>query len=211
MAYTYSITTITAILHIFASYLLSFGYWGLFLVAFGSSLALLLPASASLSAAAALAAQGYFNIYLILFVTFVGSMSGDLLGFMIARHYGKQVLMDIHFFRRILISKKYHQVEEYIVDFAPSLIFSSRFMTGVSPATNILAGITKISYKTFITYAVLGEFAYALLYGFAGYMLGSQWDSGAMFLVGGMVAILCFSFVVNIVQVFFYKKNRKNL
>lgn len=158
-----------------------------------------------------MAAQGYFNIYLILFVTFVGSMSGDLLGFIVAKHYGKQVLMEIRFFRRIMISKKYHQVEEYIVDFAPSLIFSSRFMTGVSPATNILAGITKISYKTFVLYAFLGEFAYTFIYGVAGYMLGSQWDSGAMFLIGGMVAILCFSFVVNIVQVFFYKKNRKNL
>ena len=73
------------------SFLLLYKYFGLFLVALVSSIALPIPASTALAAAGGYAAQGYLNIYAVLGITLLGSMAGDLFGYFLARRYGEKV------------------------------------------------------------------------------------------------------------------------
>src|ERR1035437_3502538 len=109
------------------TFLLLYKYFGLFIIALVSSIALPIPASTALAAAGGYASQGYMNIYAVLAVTLFGSITGDIVGYILARRYGEKVLSKFVFFRHILQSKSFHKIENYIVDFAPSLIFFSRF------------------------------------------------------------------------------------
>ena len=191
------------------TFLLLYKYFGLFIIALVSSIALPIPASTALAAAGGYASQGYMNIYTVLAVTLFGSVAGDIVGYILARRYGEKVLNKFVFFRHILHSNSYHKVEDYIVDFAPSLIFFSRFLTELSPATNILAGLSKVSWKTFFTFALLGEIIYTVMYGMTGFFLGSEWDDNISFFIKAGAIMLSLGIAVNLIQVLLYKKRTK--
>ena len=191
------------------TFLLLYKYFGLFIIALVSSIALPIPASTALAAAGGYASQGYMNIYAVLAVTLFGSITGDIVGYILARRYGEKVLNKFVFFRHILHSNSYHKVEDYIVDFAPSLIFFSRFLTELSPATNILAGLSKVSWKTFFTFALLGEIIYTIMYGLTGFFLGSEWEDNLAFFLKAGAIMLSLGIAVNLIQVLLYKKRTK--
>jgi membrane-associated protein len=204
------ITFFTSLFQSLLSFLLLYKYWGLFAMAFFSSVVLPIPASATLSAAGGFAAQGYLNIFAVLGVTLLGSICGDMLDFIVARKYGEKILDRIIFFRHLIKSKSYNKVENYISEFAPSLIFFSRFLTELSPATNILAGLTrKISYKSFFLFALLGETVYTLLYGLTGFYLGDQWQNNIFFILKFGVIVLSIGVIFNLAQVLLYRRRRK--
>lgn len=80
------------ILSAFLSFLLIYKYIGLFAVALLAALALPLPSSSILAAAGAFSAQGYFNITAVLVVALIGNITGDALGYFIARYCGTTFL-----------------------------------------------------------------------------------------------------------------------
>lgn len=192
------------------SFLLLYKYLGLFVIAFISSVALPIPASVALSAAGGFASQGYLNIYAVLGVTLLGSIMGDMLGYILARRYGEKILDKIIFFRHLLHSSAYYKFKNYIDDFAPSLIFFSRFLTELSPITNILAGLTEVTYKSFFIFALLGEIAYTLLYGMTGFLLGSEWENNVSFIIKAGVIMISLGVTVNLIQVLLYKRRRRD-
>ena len=205
----YRINMFTFLNLIFApllSFLLLYKYIGLFAIALLSSIALPIPASASLAAAGGFASHGFLNIYAVLGVTLLGSIVGDFIGYFVAWKYGEGLLNKIRFIRRILQSKGYGRVSKYIDDFAPSLIFFSRFLTELSPATNILAGLAKVPMKTFIISAFLGELVYTLVYGLIGFFLGSQWENNVTFIYKFGYIMLVLGLVINLGHVLMYKR-----
>lgn len=204
---TFLATSFQAIL----SFLLIYKYAALFVIAFASSVALPIPASAALAAAGGFSSQGFMDIYLVLIVTCLGSIAGDMLGFGIARRYGEEFLHKIIFVRHIMRSKSYHRVRDYLNDFAPSLIFFSRFLTEVSPITNIMSGLTNVSTKTFFIFALLGEAAYTLIYGLAGFFLGSQWENNINFIYKAGYIMLAIGLTINLVNVLMYKMRKKKM
>jgi membrane-associated protein len=189
------------------AFTLLYKYWGLFGTAFVSSLILPIPASTLLTAAGGFASQGFLNIYSVLVVTLLGSILGDVTGFLIARRYGDELLHIIGF-RRLMHARIYKETEGYIRDFAPSLVFLSRFLTEVSPAVNILAGLSEVPFRTFFIFASAGETTYVLLYGAAGYFLGSQWENNLFFLVKGGLVLLTLGLSVSLLQIYVYRKNK---
>lgn len=192
------------------SFLLLYKYFGLFIIALVSSIALPIPASVILSAAGGYASLGYLNIYAVLGVTFLGSIMGDMIGYFLALRYGEEFLNRFVFFRRLMKSSSYKKVENYIIDFAPSLIFFSRFLTELSPVTNILAGLSRVSIRSFLIYASLGEIIYTILYGMTGFLLGSEWQDNISFLFKAGAIILLLGIMVNLIQVLLYKNRVKD-
>jgi membrane protein DedA with SNARE-associated domain len=188
------------------SFLLFYKYFGLFFIALISSIAIPIPASIALVAAGAFASQGYFNIYSVLGVTLFGSMIGDMFGYILARKYGAKVLHKVVFFRHLMRSNTYRKIEVYIIDSAPSLIFFSRFLTELSPATNLLAGLSGVSYKSFFTYAFLGELVYTILYGMTGFYLGVGWQNNISFVLRTGAIMLTLGVAANLINFLLYKR-----
>jgi len=59
-----------------------------------------------------------------------------------------------------------------------SSVFLSRFLaTGLGPAVNVLAGLSKTPFRKFLPYVVVGEVLYVVLFLALGYAFGDQWEA----------------------------------
>jgi len=80
-------------------------------------------------------------------------------------------------FKKILSSSNFLALEKIFKDRSTSAIFYSRFvLTHLGPSVNILSGLSKISRKKFITYDILGEMLYAVIFSGLGYTFANQWE-----------------------------------
>ena len=197
------------IFNLILSYVLLYKYTALFAFTFAGAFIAPVPTTTVLVAASAFASQGYFNFYLVIGVALAGNIAGDNLGYFLAHRYGRRLLLRIGF-GRILRSDKYQLVEDYIVSHPGALIYFSRFLTGLDPAVNILAGLSNIPYRTYLGYDLWGEFSYVLLYAFIGFLLGGQWENNLTFLAKfGLIMLVLGGITVTIQSAVFYRKRRR--
>lgn len=192
----------------FLSYLLLYKYVALFVIAFVAALILPVPASSTLAAAGAFASQGYFDFATVIMVALAANIAGDATGYMLARKYGEAALSTIGF-RRILRSRRYQKLSRYIFEYPQSLIYFTRFLTEAGPAVNLLAGLSRVPPKTFFLFDILGETSYVILYGSAGYILGSQWENNLGFLAKIPMVVLPLGLSVYLIQVFLFRPRRQ--
>lgn len=190
------------------SFLLLYKYVALFLITYLAALLLPLPSSTSLMAASAFATQGYFYFPAVVIVALVANIFGDLTGFFIARHYGAQFLIRIKL-GKILRSKKFIGLEKYLQDKAGLTIFSSRFVSELGPFVNILAGLSKIPFKTYFLYESMGEFVDVAIYAVAGYFLGSEWQSASGIISFVMIALVFSTFAIVFTRSYFKSLHTK--
>ncbi len=158
------------------AYLLLYKYWALFLVTFLSAIALPLPSAPSLMAAAAFAGQGYFNIAAVVLVATAGNIAGDLICYLLARKYGRPVLVRLGF-KRFLESPTYDWIQDEFREYRFWAVFLSRINVLTTITVNIVAGLTRMPLKTFFYYALLGETVQVLFYTAIGYAFGSNWQA----------------------------------
>ena len=158
------------------SYVLLYKYLALFVITFLGAFALPLPSGTTLIASAAFSLQGYFSLPWIIIVGILGNMAGDSAGYWLARRFGAEVLRKIGL-RKLVDSHRYALINEEICNHPILIIYFSRFMTGVAPTVNVVCGITKLSYRKFLTFEALGEFTEVSLWIFLGYVFGANWES----------------------------------
>lgn len=193
------------ILSSFLSFLLTYKYIGLFITSLLGAFLLPVPSSSILAAAGAFSAQGYFSISAILLTALLGNIIGDACGYILARYYGVHVLRKIGF-EKIMTSLLYTKITLYMKHFSYSLIFFSRFLTGIGPMVNILSGLTPIPYKRFFIVELCGEITYVLIYGLVGYYLGSEWENNLGFLFKATTIIILFGMTFSLIQYTVFKR-----
>lgn len=201
-------STVSALLGALLSFLLLYKYWALFCIGYVAALALPIPASTTLVAAGAFASQGYFDITYVLVTAFIANIAGDTSGYLLARRYGARVFQRVGL-GKLLTTSAYHKLENYMQIFPQAVIFASRFLTEIGPATSILSGLSGVRAKIFFTYAVLGELAYVFLYGLTGYYLGNEWENNLGFLLKAAMAIVSLGVTLNLIQWALYKRVTK--
>ncbi len=157
-------------------YLLLYKYTTLFLITFLAALALPLPSAPSLMAASAFAGQGYLKISWVIIVATLGNISGDLLGYFIARQFGKPILYKLGL-RKILDSKNFVTIERYLQKYPTSIVFASRVQVQATMAVNILAGLGKLPLYKFLPAIIAGELVQVLFYAGIGYWFSSNWQA----------------------------------
>ena len=198
-----------AIFNSFFTFLLLYKYAALFIITWIAAFAIPIPASSTLVAAGAFAAQGYLNPFMVFLIAFAGNVAGDLTGFLLVKHYGTRVFTSIGL-RRVLSSRYYVEIARYILHFSRSLIYFSRFLTSVGPMVNVLSGLAGVPWRVFVLFDLLGETSYVVLYGGMGYFLGSQWENNFTFVIKAGLAMV----LLGVISVLFHGltlKNRRQL
>lgn len=186
---------ISTFITFFLSYLLLYKYVTLFFIAYLAALILPLPSNTTLLASSAFASQGYLSISIVFLVAFFANVLGDVTGFFLSQKYGKKMLMKTPL-AKILISKKYADMERMFAKNSGVTIFTTRFFGGVGPLINIASGFSEhISFKKFLLYGVPGEFVYVSFFTMSGYYVGDTWlellspIEFFWIIVGGIVAV----------------------
>ncbi len=180
----------------------AFGYAVVFLVSFLDSLIFIgtfVPGAIVVIFAGFLAAQGYLDIgYLVLFAA-VGGIIGDGLSFHIGTR-GKKLFRAGNKFLKLSHLEK---SEQFFKKHGNKSVFLDRFVNPLRPTAAFVAGLSKMSRRSFIVWNVVGAFVWAVAYLLLGYFFGGALNTieawltrAGIFIIGTVIAIICVGIIV---------------
>ena len=150
------------------------GYVGLTAIIFtetGLFFGFLLPGDSLLVTAGLLASQGFpLDVYVLGLLLNIAAIVGDNTNYWIGRYMGPRVFTreESLFFRR----RHVERAHDFYARHGAKTIVIARFMPIIRTFAPLVAGVAKMSYRTFLTYSVLGGTAWIWSMLFTGYFLG---------------------------------------
>jgi membrane-associated protein len=102
--------------------------------------------------------------------TFIAAVAGDQVGYIIGRRAGPAIFNrpDSRFFKQENVDKAHSFFERY----GPKTIVLARFVPVVRTFVPVVAGVSNMQYRTFVTFNVVGGFLWAIGVTLLGYFLG---------------------------------------
>jgi membrane-associated protein len=152
----------------------TFGTIGLFAIVFAESgllFGFFLPGDSLLFTAGLLASQGQLNLPVILVGCFVCAVAGDQVGYAFGRRVGPSLFRrpDARLFKHSHVEK----AQGYFDRYGAKTVVLARFVPIVRTFAPIVAGVGRMNYRVFVTYNVVGGFAWAVGVTLLGYVLGA--------------------------------------
>jgi membrane-associated protein len=152
----------------------TFGTIGLVLIVFAESgllIGFFLPGDSLLFTAGLLASQGKLNFAVVLVGAFLAAVAGDQVGYLFGQRVGPSLFRkpDSRLFKQENVDK----AREFFDHHGSKTIVLARFIPIVRTFAPIVAGVSRMEYRTFVTFNVLGGALWAGGVTTAGYVLGS--------------------------------------
>jgi membrane-associated protein len=156
------------------------GLWGVFAVVFAESgllVGFFLPGDSLLFTAGFLASAPssvdealHLPLGFLLIGTFVAAVAGDQVGYLLGRRAGPAIFRrpDSRFFRQENVDKAHAFFDKY----GAKTIVLARFVPIVRTFAPVVAGVSRMNYRTFVTFNVVGGFLWAIGVTLLGYFLG---------------------------------------
>jgi membrane-associated protein len=148
------------------------------------------PGETALITAAIVASRGRLQIEIVIALAAAAAILGDNIGFAIGRKLGRRVLTApgplLHHRRRVIAVG-----EPFFDRHGPKAVFLGRWVTGLRITAAWMAGVTRMSWPTFLFWNALGGIAWATSIGLLGYFVG---HSAERFIhlagIGGAVVVV---------------------
>lgn len=147
------------------------GYVALALLVGLESTGVPVPGETALIAAGVLAHDGEMEIGAVIAIAAAAAILGDNAGYLIGRHGGRRLLEapgPLEHHRRSIVEKG----EPFFDRHGPKAVFLGRWVAGLRIAAAWLAGITRMRWRVFFFWNLLGGVAWAASVGLAAYLLG---------------------------------------
>jgi membrane protein DedA with SNARE-associated domain len=130
------------------------------------------PGETALVLAAVLASQGKLQIELVIVIGVASAIVGDNIGYLLGRHFGREVLEHPGPFHRRRL-KVIAAGDGFFARHGPKAVFFARWIALVRFAAAWLAGINEMPFRQFFFYNALGGVTWGVTYGLVGYFAGS--------------------------------------
>jgi membrane-associated protein len=148
------------------------------------------PGETALITAAIVASRGHLQIEAVIAVAAAAAIVGDNVGFAIGRKLGRRLLTApgplLHHRRRVIAVG-----EPFFDRHGPKAVFLGRWVTGLRITAAWMAGVTRMSWPTFVFWNALGGIAWATSIGLVAYFVG---HSAEKFIhlagIGGAVVVV---------------------
>ncbi len=154
----------------------TYGVWTyaiLFLIVFaetGFVVTPFLPGDSLIFAAAAFAARGWLNPWLIFVVIVAAGIIGDGVNYAIGHYIGPRVFTeDVRFLKREYLEK----ASEFFEKYGGKAVFFARFMPIIRTFVPFVAGAGAMHYPKFIVFNVIGAVTWVGLFDMLGYFFGN--------------------------------------
>ena len=156
------------------------GLWGVFAVVFAESgllVGFFLPGDSLLFTAGFLASGPssvdealHLPLGFLLIGTFVAAVAGDQVGYLLGRRAGPAIFRrpNSRFFKQENVDKAHAFFDKY----GAKTIVLARFVPIVRTFAPVVAGVSRMTYRTFVTFNVIGGFLWAIGVTLLGYFLG---------------------------------------
>jgi len=130
------------------------------------------PGETALVLAAVLASQGKLQIWLVILIGVSSAILGDNLGYLLGRHFGRDLLEAPGPFRERRI-QVIDAGDRFFERHGPKAVFLARWIALVRFAAAWLAGINGMRFRQFFFWNALGGITWGVTYGLVGYFAGS--------------------------------------
>ncbi|PWD51683.1 hypothetical protein C8046_14540 [Serinibacter arcticus] len=132
-----------------------------------------LPGDSLLFTAGALVAQGNLsiNLPLLLVLLFAAAFLGDQLAYFIGRRFGVRLFRNPD--AKVLKPQYIKQAHDYFEKYGGRTIILARFVPIVRTYAPVAAGMSKMNYRHFVSYNVVGALVWAVGVTLLGYGLGN--------------------------------------
>jgi membrane-associated protein len=151
-------------------WLIIFAESGLLIGFFLPGDSLLFTAGFFASGPSSIPSELHLNLPLLLVGCFVAAIAGDQVGYVFGHRVGESLLSrpDSRFFKRRHVDK----AQRFFDKHGPKTIVLARFVPVVRTFAPILAGVSSMRYRTFVTYNIVGGTLWAIGVTLLGYFLG---------------------------------------
>ena len=138
----------------------------------GLMIGFFLPGDSLLFTAGALVQQGVFHVNIHLFVAllFSASILGNSTGYWFGRKIGRRLFMRQS--SKLFHQKNLRMAEDFYNKHGPKTIIIAMFIPVVRTFTPIVAGISKMDYRRFLLFNVIGALLWTVLITYLGYFAG---------------------------------------
>lgn len=188
------------------SFLVSYGYWAVFLVVMLESAGLPLPGETILVAAAIYAGTtDEMDIRLIVLAAAGGAAIGDSFGYWIGRRYGLPLLL--RFGSYVGLTEPRLKLGQYLFRrYGAGIVFFGRFVATLRMFAALLAGANRFPWARFAFFNVAGGIVWASAVGAGGYVLGEALHQLAPSIASTLAAVFILLFVVGALLIRKYEK-----
>lgn len=170
------------------------GQWGYLVIFLGAMLesaaflGLIIPGESLVLVTGFLAAQGVLDLDVLIVTVAIGAALGDSIGYEMGRWMGRPALL--HHGRHFgLTNVRVDKADAFFAQHGSKAIFLGRFVGFARAIVPFLAGSSKMSYRKFLPYNVLGAGLWSLAVVLLGYFLGASWHTAERW-IGRASAIL---------------------
>lgn len=169
------------------------GYIGVFTIVFiesGLLIGFVLPGDSLLFTAGFLASQGIMNIHYLAMGCFIAAVLGDSVGYWIGQKFGRKLYEreNSKFFQKDHLKK----AEDFYHKHGGKTIILARFMPFIRTFAPVVAGMSNMEYKKFLSYNLFGGLLWAVGVTYAGFFLGSiipNVDKLLLPIIGGIIVL----------------------
>lgn len=145
-------------------------YLAVFLLIAMDAVVPIFPGETTLNAAATLAAQGSLDLSKVIAVGALGAIVGDSALFWIARRFSSRVEPQLERARR---NEKIAAALAFLDTSAPLLIIGGRYVPGMRFVVNATMGLSRMSYRRFLPWSVIGGIAWSVYTCLLAYWIGT--------------------------------------
>lgn len=129
-----------------------------------------LPGDALIFAIGMISAKGEIKFSIIIPLLILAALLGDNVNYYVGRRFGNYILESEN---KFFIKKKHIQkATEFFAKNGKKSIIIARFIPVIRTIVPFVCGVTRLPYKTFVSYSVLGAFLWVGLIGTIGYFMG---------------------------------------
>lgn len=120
-----------------------------------------------------LANQGRLPLWSVIVVGTLGSAIGDSIGYEVGRHYGTRILDKIP--KRLLKPEHVERTRELLRTKGGRAVFIGRFTAALRVLVPGMAGMSRLDYRRFLVFNVLGALAWVSETAIVGYIVGKSY------------------------------------
>ncbi|HEU5254335.1 MAG TPA: VTT domain-containing protein [Solirubrobacterales bacterium] len=150
----------------------------------GAGIGLVVPGETTMLLGGAVAGQGAIDVYLLIAIAWFAAWLGDTFSFFLGRRLGREFLLK-HGGRVGISQERFEKVEDYFSRHGGKTIFIGRWISLVRALAPFIAGSSRMSYRGFVPYSILGTGLWATLHILVGYFFSRSIETAGHYAARG--------------------------
>lgn len=193
---------------------ISLAYLAYFTIIFAESgllIGFFLPGDSLLFSMGLLAAKGHLSFPWLLILGIIAAITGDTFGYIFGKRIGPKIFSpDTK--RRFLNREHLEKTQAFYDKHGVKTIILARFTPFARTFAPILAGVSEMDYKLFLTYNILGGLGWVISVTSVGYFLGKTVPNIEIFvipIIAGIIIITAAPALISAVASYIKSRRRK--